>query len=264
MPPTVNDITTWLSSLCEDTYPEDGLLVGSPDMPVRGVLLCWWANGAARRAALDRGANVIVGHEAAFHESSNVDPGCPLAETWKVNEDARVFYREHDVAFVRSHRTLDAYCIPRVFGEHLGFPPPVVDEGHKGYHFTLAYDLEPQPFGRLVASLKARMDLPTVRTSVCDPTKLVTRVGLGWGGVSNSRNLQYMEALRLHGVEVVLGGEVDEYAIEYYRDSGMEWIELGHYASELLGMKTAAQHMSAAFPGLPITCFEDTPRIAFR
>lgn len=262
--PTVKEITAWLASLCEDTYPEDGLLVGDADMAVEGALLCWWANGAARRAALERGANLIVAHEAAFHESPNVDPGCPLAETWKVNRDARAFYRDHSVAFVRSHRTLDAYCVPRVFAEHLGFPEPVVDEGHEGYHFTLAYDLDPQPFAGLVETLKARMGLAAVRTSACDPGKVVTRVGLGWGGVSNSRNLQYMEALRRHGVEVVLGGEIDEYAVEYYRDSDMEWIELGHYASEILGMEQAAQDLSAAFPGLPVTCFQDTARIAFR
>jgi putative NIF3 family GTP cyclohydrolase 1 type 2 len=260
----VSDLTDWLSSLCEDSYSEDGLQIGSGDMQVTGVLFCWFANKAARAAALERGANVIVGHEPTLHDPSHPAPGCPPCDTWDVNVESLNFYEENKVAFVRSHRTCDAYCIPRVFGEHLGFPEPVVDSGWKGYNFTLAYDLTPQPFGQLVDTLKVKMGYDTVRTSACAADKIVTRVGMGWGGVANCRNLQYMELLRQHGVEVIIGGEIDEYGMEYYRDSGLEWIELGHYASEIIGMKKVAQDMATAFPGLKTSTFDDAAHVAFR
>ena len=153
-----------------------------------------------------------------------------------------------------------ASCALPIFAEHLGFPAPAVREGYEGYDFTLVYDLPRQSFSALTAQLGKKMQLATVRASACDPAKPVSRVGIGWGGVSLSTNLQYMEKLRRHGVEVVLGGEVDEYALEYYRESGMEWIELGHYASEIIGLAATATDLARRFPQLKVECYRDAAR----
>jgi len=259
----IQDILNWLGSLARDRYPEDRLYEGDPETDVSGVLFCWMANEGARRTAVERGANLIVAHEAPYYETLHVDAGCPPPSDWLVNQRIRQFYREHRVGVIRSHRTLDAYCIPRVLAEHLGFPAPAVCDGHRGYEFTLVYDLVPQPFAALVRRLKERMGLDRVRASARPPDAMVRWVGMGWGGVSLSANLQYMELLRRHGVEVIIGGEVDEYALEYYRESGMDWIELGHYATEIIGIERASRDMSAAFPGLPVSCYRDAQRIAF-
>jgi putative NIF3 family GTP cyclohydrolase 1 type 2 len=259
----IQDLLTWLSSLTQDRYPEDRLYVGSPSAEVTGVMVCWFANAGARQAARQNSANLIIAHEPLLFSTPHSDPGCPTPDAWEANRRVNDFYSRHGIAFVQSHRTLDAHCIPRCLGDRLGFPPPVVHEGYKGYEFTLVHDLPPVPFGRLAMDLKRRIGLPTVRTSACDPNQIVRRVGIGWGGASNSRNLQYMEILRRHGVEVVIGGEVEEYALEYYRESGMEWIELGHYATEIIGLEHVASEMAAAFPGLPVRCHRDSERMKY-
>jgi len=260
---TVQDVVDWLAGLAKDAYPEDALCEGRPDLKVSGALVCWLANQGARRAAIDRGANVIVAHEEQYFAQPSQDPGCPSADTWQANRRIREFYDKQGVAFIRSHRALDAYCIPRVLGDHLGFPPPVIHEGRKGYEFTLVYDLAPVTFAGLVERLKKAIGATMVRVSAGDEGTVFHRVGLGWGGVSNCRNLQYMELLRRRGVEVVIGGEIDEFALEYYRESGMRWIELGHYATEIIGLEKVARDMAAQFPDIPVTCFRDGPRIAF-
>lgn len=261
---TVRDVAAWLAALSEDRYPEDGLLAGDEGMAVRGAVWCWMANGAVRARARAIGANVVVTHESVWFETRNRDAGCPPPEEWAVNVEARRFQRETGTAFIRCHRGLDAHCVPEAFEKVVGLPTPVVREGHKGYCFTRIYDLGPVTFGSLTEQLKCRAGLRMVRTSACDAGRVVRRAGLGWGGVGLSTNIQYLELLRRHGAEVVIGGEVDEYAVEYYRDSAMEWIEIGHYASEFPGVREGAREMAAAFPGVRVECFEDGARIEFR
>lgn len=70
-----------------------------------------------------------------------------------------------------------------------------------------------------------------------------------------------MERLRRHGVQVVIGGEVDEYALEYFRESGMEWIELGHYDTEIIGLEQVAREAHVRFPAVPTICYRDSCRM---
>lgn len=261
---TVTDIMKWLSGLVKDNYPEDRLYEGSPDGEVKGILMCWWANAGARKAAMDRNANLIIAHETPYFETPRIDPGCPPPEKWKANLVVKRFYAENKIAFIRSHRTLDAFCIGEVFGRYLGFPTPIIRDGYTGYQFTLVYDLRPVVFEGLVSQLKDAMKIPLVRTSVCHPRRLIHRVGLGWGGVGLSSNLQYLECLRKHNVQVVIGGEFDEYAMEYCRESGMDWIELGHYASEIIGIEYITKILAAQFLRLPISCYQDKEKIMFQ
>jgi putative NIF3 family GTP cyclohydrolase 1 type 2 len=261
MRPKIRDLAQWLASLAENRYPEDRLYEGDADAELQGILFCWFANAGARQMALERGLNVIVTHETPYYEASQVYPGCPPPSEWAVNVQIRQFYGSSKVACIRSHSTLDAYCIPRVFGEYLGFPPPVIHEGHKGYEFTLVYDLPARKFGELARDLKERMGLPFARTSGGRTERVVSRVGMGWGGVSLSDGIPYMELLRRHGVQVVIGGEVDEYALEHFRESGMEWIELGHYASEIIGLERVARDAGVRFPEVPVVCYRDSNRM---
>lgn len=259
-----SNVARWLASLVKNTYPEDKLYLElGPDVEVKGILVCWMANAGARQTALERRANLIIAHESPYYTTPNFDPGCPHPDTWQVNVAIKKFYAENRIAFIQSHRTLDSFCIARLFSEHLGFPLPIVHQGYKGFEFTLVYDLPPITFAELVADLKKRMKLSRVRTSLCKPDKIIRRVGLGWGGVSLSSNLQYMELLLQNRVEVVIGGEVDEYAMEYYRESSMEWIELGHYASEIIGLEKAAQVIAKQFSEIPVTCYYDPGKLTF-
>ncbi len=257
---TVGDMVEWLVGLAEDDYEEDGLLSGSSDWAVKGVVVCWFANAGARAAALERGANLILMHEERCFGSPRVDGGCPEPGVWRVNGEIERFYAENRIAAVRGHRTLDAYCLPRVLAARLDLPDPAVRSGFKGYDFTWVYDITPAPLRELALRFGSRMGLKTVGVSAYGIDDPVRRVGLGWGGSSNSMNLQYMELLRDNGAETVIAGEVDEYAIEFFRDSRMRWIELGHYATEIPGMQSVSQELAAKFPSVPVHCYLDGER----
>jgi len=254
---TVQTIQNHLTSLAEDDFPEDVIVEGSPDQAVTNVVVCWFANRALRSTVERIGADLVIMHEQHQHQQANCDKGCRPWQDWPINREAAEFYRSRGTAIIRCHRTLDAYCIPRDFGNALGLAEPVVHTGHAGYEFTLVYDVEPTTISRLAEQFKAKLNLPMVRISGGDQQAPVRRIGSGWGGVSLSANLQYIELLREHGVDTIIGGEVDEYALEYYRDAGLRWIELGHYASEIIGLRRVARELATAYPSLRVHCHED-------
>jgi putative NIF3 family GTP cyclohydrolase 1 type 2 len=264
MPVVVADIQHWLKSLCEDDFPEDTIAAGDPAKPVERVLTCWYPNRAVRQAARDFRADLIVMHEVHVLDQPRQDPGCPHADDWPVNQESLAFFEETGMALIRSHRTQDCFSIPYVLAARLQLGAPVVASGWKGYEFTQVYEVAPVAFGELATRFKERLGQTTVRVSPGWNGRQVSRLGLGWGGISHYRNLQYVELLREAGAEVIVAGEVDEYAIEYYRDAGLGWIELGHYATEVLGMEHLAHVLAAHFPGLTTTCWlERGPRVEF-
>ncbi len=261
---TVGDIQAWLLSLAEDTFPEDEILEGTPGQPVQRVLTCWMPNREAREAALAFGADLVIMHEAHVYTDTWDDPGTRRVADWPVTRESLAFYRDNGIALIRSHRTQDSYCMPFVFARRLGLGEPVHRSGWKGYDFTLVYEVPPTPFPELAAAFRQRMGHSTIRISHGHGDVIVRRVGLGWGGLTLSRNLQYVETLREQGIDAITCGEVDEYAIDYYRDNDLPWIELGHYATEVLGMEFLANDLKRRFPELDSTCcLERQPRVDY-
>ncbi len=43
----------------------------------------------------------------------------------------------------------------------------------------------------------------------------------------------------------------------------MEWIELGHYASEIIGLEKATEVIARQFPGIPVNCYYDPGKLIF-
>lgn len=261
---TVQQVQDFLFSLAPDSYPEDRIHYGDPQQQVTSIAVCWFANRLLRERLLHDSADLIVMHEVHQYEQAGQDANCPAWQDFPINREAMAFYERNNIAIIRCHRTLDAHCIPDDFAAAIGLGDPIVREGFKGYHYTQLYASPAPTFGQLAQYLKSKLKYTMVRTSPTDPSTPVRMIGNGWGGVSGFSNLQYIERVREHGADVIVGGEIDEYALEYYRDVGLGWIELGHYASEIIGLRRAASLLQTHFPKLRVFCHEDDgPRVAY-
>jgi len=47
------------------------------------------------------------------------------------------------------------------------------------------------------------------------------------------------------------------------KNRGIAWIELGHYASEIIGLRRVARDIADQFPQLSVSDYVDGPRVAF-
>lgn len=238
---TAAELNDRLHTLCEDTYPEDVLVLGRGELPVRGVLVTWMASTWALQAAVDRGFNVIVSHEDPVLLPSGAeatDEALQVARRWPVNAARMSLVQRHDLAVIRCHRTLDAWCIPDVWcRDILGLGEPVVKQGERGYGYCQVYRVKPTPAGELVEHFKTTLGLSTIRAHLQSPGRPVSRIGNVWGGVGNSRNFFTTGQVLMEGVDMVVGGETDEHAAYFYAESGVDLVELGHSRSEQPGLE---------------------------
>lgn len=257
-PATAGEISDYLVSLAPARFPEDRVQAGDPGRPVSGVLVCWMANTRAIDEAARLGCGLILCHEAPFITRRFGD-GDPEALSWKANRLRRERLERHRVTVVQSHRTLDALCIIDALADRLGLGEAAVVEQAAGYNAVRLYTIAPRPVALCLAEWKKAHGLERVRALVRDPERVVSRVGVAWGGVGLVSNLDIVARLVELGAEVILGGETEEYTAEFCADAGVDFIELGHAATEAPGMRAAGELLRRRFPGLAIHFFEEWP-----
>jgi len=252
----VKDVHEFLSSLAEESFPEEGVRFGDPEMDVRGVLFCWMASVSAIRQAIEQGCNLIVCHEAPFLGRAHNNDYSPFYH-WKANRLRKELLEDNPV--VQCHRTLDAFCIADVLQQMLGLGDPAVAEQMAGYTAVRLFEIEPTPLRELVERWKRAVGLSLVRAHAPDLDHAIRRIGLCWGGIGLHSNMALMARLVDLGAELLLGGETEEYSIEFCADAGVDFVELGHVTTELPGVKEAARHFARQFPELKVTCYDEQP-----
>ena len=259
----VQAISDYLRSLFPRPFPEEGVRHGDPRMEVTSVLVCWMANTRAIARAAEQGCNLIVCHEIPFFASRYEKDTGQYAQ-WKANRLRKDLLDRHGIAIVQSHRTLDSFCVANTFQERLGLGAPAVVEDMAGYDAVRLFEIEPQPVARYIEQWKQALGLDRVRTYVRDPGRIVRRAGLAWGGIGLYSNLSLIARLADLQADVLIGGETEEYTIEFCVDAGMDFVELGHAASEAPGMTAAGRHLAGRFPGLKVASFEEWPLMRVR
>lgn len=81
-----------------------------------------------------------------------------------------------------------------------------------------------------------------------DPDRVVTRVGTMVGGLMQDRHIKSWETyLMEHDVEVIIGGETNDFAQRFAVDSGIALIETCHSASEEPGLRNLANDPKSQF-----------------
>ena len=108
----------------------------------------------------------------------------------------------------------------------------------------------------LAKRVKQSLDMDGIRVAINDPHRLVSRIGLTWGGMGLFVNATFIQDLIAAGCEVLIAGETDNYAMRIALEAGVDSIETSHEVSENAGIKVFADELAQLRPDLKTWFYE--------
>lgn len=251
----LTDIAAHLDRLLQtDDFPDyPGALNGiqfANRSPIRRIAASVDVSRRVIERAVSAGANLLIAHHGMFW-------GGTQRVTGPVYERVRLLV-EHDLAVYASHLPLDAHP---TFGNNvllaktLGLDPAqgfarykTVDVGVRGES-----DIETAELFRRADEF-AHAHGGTARGVLILPGRRTRRWGVCTGAGASSETLQEAHSL---GLDTLIVGEGPHYTAVAADDAGLAVIYAGHYATETLGIRAIAEHLTATF-AVPST-FIDAP-----
>lgn len=243
------------------SFPDGGIIVGSAETPIKGLLVTWMATPKALQTAADKGLNAVLCHEEFLFDEMSQLPiyrwsSPPDEKPYELpdhpNQVRRQLVDKHGLAIVRIHYGLDRLCIDDDFMKHLGITRVVA-----GGAYEKVYALpKPVPAHELAKMVASRFGLKAIRVAG-NREKIISKVGNLWGGAALSSNRYWMRKQIELGAEAIICGEADEFAELFareFRDTVL--IETSHAGSENIGLRHMAAILKEAFPKLRVEFFE--------
>jgi putative NIF3 family GTP cyclohydrolase 1 type 2 len=252
MEKTIQDIIeTILAAIPVAPYPDtvDVIKIGDPAQKVTGIAVTFLPTYAVIEQAIQRGANLIITHEPTFY--NHLD-----ATDWLENDGVytakRRLLEEHNVVVWRFHDYLHSLQPdPTTTGilQALDWTPYALPESQNICH------LPPRSFSDLVAEIKTKLSLTTVRI-VGEPEMQCSKIGILVGAPGGQWQIQMLGQPE---IEVVICGEINEWETsEYVRDAlrlgqRKALIVIGHAPSEEAGIQEIVPWLQTRVPDVPIT-----------
>ena len=211
-------------------YCPNGLQVeGAAD--VRRIVAGVTANQALIDAAIEEGADTVLVHHGWF---------------WR-GEDSRVigFRKARLQALLRHDINLVAYHLPLDGQPELGNNARLAAlfdwriEGRYGEQEIGFFGeaMRPQSLSALSDEVSAALHRPPL--VVGDGNRQIERVAWCSGGGQS-----YFEQATFLGVDAFLSGEISEHSVHLARETGVAYIAAGHHATERLGIRALAEHLT--------------------
>ena len=211
-------------------YCPNGLQVeGAAD--VRRIVAGVTANQALIDAAIEEGADTVLVHHGWF---------------WR-GEDSRVigFRKARLQALLRHDINLVAYHLPLDGQPELGNNARLAAlfdwriEGRYGEQEIGFFGeaVRPQSLSALSDEVSAALHRPPL--VVGDGNRRIERVAWCSGGGQS-----YFEQATFLGVDAFLSGEISEHSVHLARETGVAYIAAGHHATERLGIRALAEHLT--------------------
>ena len=211
-------------------YCPNGLQVeGAAD--VRRIVAGVTANQALIDVAIEEGADTVLVHHGWF---------------WR-GEDSRVigFRKARLQALLRHDINLVAYHLPLDGQAELGNNARLAAlfdwriEGRYGEQEIGFFGeaMRPQSLSALSDEVSAALHRPPL--VVGDGNRRIERVAWCSGGGQS-----YFEQATFLGVDAFLSGEISEHSVHLARETGVAYIAAGHHATERLGIRALAEHLT--------------------
>lgn len=236
---TARGLEKVLSTLCGQSLSVDeGLKFGNPNTQINGIVNCWMFNAEVAALARKENCNLILSHESLY-VPYGIGEGTPFggfAEDyliWPANARRTRELVEGDLHFVRFHGHADQVCVFHAFAEQLGLTEEVAP-GPFGY--DVVYQHAPRSVSEWIEHVKMCTGMKTLRVASYDYSRLVTKIGLAWGGMGLFVNIHYPMKLIELGSELIIAGETDNYGFRFMQESGADVIECSHEISENRGI----------------------------
>lgn len=214
----------------QEEWDNSGLLAGSPDQEVHGILFALDVTEAVLDEALEKGADLIVTHHPLMFS----------ARKRLTDEDyeGRLLQRllRSQISHIAAHTNLDRAQdgMNDTLAACCGLKN-VTGEG-----FFRAGDLEePMPAGEYAERLRSVLG-DTVRR-MGPESAMIHRVGLCSGGGS-----EYWECAAVEGCDAFISGEIRHHHALAMADAGLVGFECGHAATEVPGLMVLADALQIA------------------
>ncbi len=233
---------------------EQGLLVGEPDRPVRGVACLWNVQTPSLDRAVELGCDLLVVHESPFYavHRSPWYSGPADAGVLDANRRRRERIERHGLAIYRIHSSWDA-----LDGD--GVPDQAVAALGLG---------ELRVVGRQKFFKVHELPMAMLTTDLAEYAR--RGLGLGWsprifgrrdaliqrfafliGGFGGNQH-QMPQAARDLGAQALIVGEMWEFIAIAALEMGLPVIETLHSRSEEPAIRRQAALLAAGLPGTPV------------
>ncbi|NIA07499.1 MAG: hypothetical protein GWP14_07685 [Actinobacteria bacterium] len=251
---TVAELVECLTKLVGPLNKEEGLRYGKLTSEVTGICICWMATPQAIKFAHGKGANFIVCHEDLFLPNGKAEGAEVGADflSWEMNRGRLELLGKYETAVMRLHGSLDKRCVLEAFAGQLGLGQPIVSKSD----YVKIYQIEPTSVPELAKRVKQSLDMDGIRVAINDPNRIVSRIGLAWGGMGLFVNVTFGQDLIAAGCEVLIAGETDNVAMRMALEAGVDTIETSHEVSENAGLKIFADELAQLKPDLKVCYYE--------
>ena len=227
---------------------KNGLEFGSLDNEVRGIVVCWSPTLMVIKKAVSIQANLIISHEWLVYKYTG--------NKWLENE-SRTFAKtpnlkrlrllsQNNISILKYHSNWDIAPggIADSFGEYLEFRNLI-----KKGKLVRVYKEEPITLKDLATNIVKKLKTSDIQVSG-DVNKKVRYIGTAIGGLGQIPT--YCDDFVDSDAEVLIFGEMLEYAKIYTHESGYFYIVISHEASEMPGMLKLTSLLKSKFTQIPV------------
>ena len=221
----VKDITAALEAFAplsiQEGWDNSGLLIGSPEDEVRGVLVGFDCTPELIDEAVACGCDMVVTHHPLiFKGLKRIQGGDPVS-------DAVIRAVKADVAVYAAHTTADKVIagVSGAMARRLGLRDIALMEDEGGFGLGAVGTLpEPMTGEEAVAYVKDKFGLKMVRVS--KPVDRVEKVAVcGGSGASE------IDAARATGAQLYISGDISYH--HFFTPEGFMVMDIGHFESEV-------------------------------
>ena len=241
---------------------DEGIQIGNPNRLVKTIMICWMANKEAIDFAIQEKVELIICHESLFFPYDAIGAGGNgRCFSWEANRMRLEKLTKNNISVIRAHATIDTITILDKFSEVINLRNDHVKENVIMDHWlpSACFKIDAIRYGDLCDHIKNTFGLKHIRRTQGDPNRMITSIGLGWGGMALFVNVDFIQKLYQAGAQVIIAGESDNYGFQFVNDSSMDMIEVGHDISENPGLEEFTNILAKEYPDCEVKFFETKP-----
>ena len=228
---------SWAPLATAEDWDNPGLLIGSPDDEIRGIVVSLDATAQALEVARSVGANLLVTHHPVIF--------APLKRLDRRDVAYRAAALGIDILSMHTNLDKAAGGVNDTLAERLGLQDVRPTEDGMCRVGRLA---EPMTAGAFARAVAAALDTP-VRLGTAERTVTAVAVCGGSGG-------EFLSAM--DGVaDAFVTGEVRHHEWLAANAAGIVTVEAGHYATEQPVTDAICRFLAEQFPAIPVTAFDE-------
>ncbi|HQL65114.1 MAG TPA: Nif3-like dinuclear metal center hexameric protein [bacterium] len=223
---------------------DDAIVFGDGNTEVQGIGVTWSPTVNVLKKAEKEKLNLIVTHEFLFWGYSETvwfNSGKDIMGK-RPNALRHKILTENNMVVYNTHKNWDAapgWGMCDAFPDLLGFE----EEINRG-RFIRVHKIEPTSVLHLAEIIKQKMKIPVIRIAG-DLQKKVSKIATAVGGLGQIYGIAE-EPYKI-GAEVLVFGEVVDYAVRCCVEHGISAIETSHVLSENPGVKNLANKLKKQF-----------------